>query len=1044
MADSGQSSITVAGIVSVRVRPFTIREAAQLQRNDDGTIFLGDGSFASAPTPKLHQRGIRNVIKVIDDRCLIFDPPEESPVQKFSRTVVPCSKKVKDQVFAFDRVFDDNTTQAEVYEGTTRGLLDSVLDGYNATVFAYGATGCGKTHTITGTAQHPGIIFLTMQELFEKIEERSQEKSTELSLSYLEIYNETIRDLLVPGGSKAGLPLREDSNQAVAVPGLTSHRPRDVQEVMDMIVQGNEYRTVSPTEANATSSRSHAVLQINIAQKDRNADVNEPHTMATLSIIDLAGSERASVTKNRGERLTEGANINKSLLALGGCINALCDPRGKTHVPYRNSKLTRLLKFSLGGNCKTVMIVCVSPSSAHYDETQNTLRYANRAKNIQTKVTRNVFNVNRHVKDFLIKIDEQMALINELRAQQRESEKASFAKFRKQYEKRDGIAREAAQRLRAAYDNAGAERQERITSMRKLKHFERRISLLSAWIAAFDAVDSQREDGAEVPQSLAAIRKTAQGILLELENSRHHIHQKLDKSAWERHLDTALAHGIRQLELAEGADTGEIESLTREAELLKSDFNREAYREVLEQEKAGDAAMMQMLLTAQFEMISSLSGVMMMGEDSAVAHAKEAISRLLQTGLTAASQVVKPDGSLAAMPDALPSTRRTLRKRKSLPGYRPLVPPAIVAVQNEHVFASPMKSSPRRRKALGMPKKGVSFTPVKRAVKSRGVRWRDDETEDGTLEDFEKTPQKLFSSPPTQPSPVAKSKIPSPPQFSSATKDDASNDDSSISLEMSDAPSLSIAKPGRFQAGFLSRGTRFSSVGSGLPVSSSPPTLSMHLRSSSSPDVARTPPLRSVDGTKTDNSSPLSFSKVPRPSPQYHQLQSVMDENNPPEASGSDSESSAIDMRKLRSVIASKKPRRMSLVGQTSVPVARRVTSIAPAATERPPSRSSMPILARTTHGISRIRRGSLELRKSPPLLCSPPELMSDNHLTAGQARRMNMGGNLRLENLGAAQRDGVGLEGPRHVTINVATGAAAAGISAHRRLDSRGGMPIR
>jgi kinesin family protein 18/19 len=539
MGETGQSSITVA----IRVRPFTIREAAQLQKNDDGTLFLGDGSLA-APAPKLHQRGIRNVVKVVDDRCLVFDPPEDSPVQKFSRSVLPSSKKVKDQVFAFDRVFDENTTQSEVYEGTTRNLLDSVLDGYNATVFAYGATGCGKTHTITGTSQQPGIIFLTMQELFEKIGERSQDKVTELSLSYLEIYNETIRDLLVPGGNagKGGLMLREDSNQAVTVSGLTSHHPKDVQEVMDMIVRGNEYRTVSPTEANATSSRSHAVLQINIAQKDRNADVSEPHTMATLSIIDLAGSERASVTKNRGERLTEGANINKSLLALGSCINALCDRRQRAHVPYRNSKLTRLLKFSLGGNCKTVMIVCVSPSSAHYDESQNTLRYANRAKNIQTKVTRNVFNVNRHVKDFLVKIDEQMALINELKAQQKDSEPLFFAKFRKQWEKRDALAREGVQRLRVAYDNAASERQERINCMKKLRAIERRIGLLSAWIAAFDKMCDQRGDEDAMPQNLTAIRKMAQGILVELENSRHHMHQKLEKSPWERAIDTALSH----------------------------------------------------------------------------------------------------------------------------------------------------------------------------------------------------------------------------------------------------------------------------------------------------------------------------------------------------------------------------------------------------------------------------------------------------------------------------------------------------------------------
>ncbi|CRK42202.1 hypothetical protein BN1723_018981, partial [Verticillium longisporum] len=564
--------------------------------------------------------------------CPVFDPPEDNPVQRFSRSVVPNGKKVKDQVFAFDRIFDDNATQNDVYEATTRTLLDSVLDGYNATVFAYGATGCGKTHTITGTSQHPGIIFLTMQELFEKIADRSQEKTTEVTLSYLEIYNETIRDLLVPGGSKQGLMLREDSNQAVSVAGLTSHRPKDVQEVMDMIVRGNEFRTVSPTEANATSSRSHAVLQINVAQKDRNADVNEPHTMATLSIIDLAGSERASATKNRGERLLEGANINKSLLALGSCINALCDPRKKNHVPYRNSKLTRLLKFSLGGNCKTVMIVCVSPSSVHFDETQNTLRYANRAKNIQTKVTRNVFNVNRHVKDFLVKIDEQMALINELKAQQKDAEQASFAKFRKQQDRRDAIAREGIQRIRVAYDNSAGERQEKLNNMKKLRSFERRIGLLSSWLASFDAICDARGDEDMMPSNLVSIRKTASGILSELEHSRHHMIQKLDKFNWERALDTALHHSIQQLPGDDAADCGEVANLSREVEVLKASFGRESYRDVLDFDKTADASMVQVLLTAQFDMLASLSETLAMKEEDAVSHAKSIINRLLEVG----------------------------------------------------------------------------------------------------------------------------------------------------------------------------------------------------------------------------------------------------------------------------------------------------------------------------------------------------------------------------------------------------------------------------
>lgn len=548
----------------------------------------------------------------------VFDPPEDNPIQKFSRSVVPMGKKVKDQTFGFDRIFDDNAQQADVYEATTKPLLDSVLDGYNATVFAYGATGCGKTHTITGTVQQPGIIFLTMQELFERVGELSGEKVTEISLSYLEIYNETIRDLLseesVPRG---GLMLREDSNQAVSVAGLSSHHPRNVEEVMDMIIKGNQMRTISPTAANATSSRSHAVLQINVAQKDRNASVEEPHTMATLSIIDLAGSERASATKNRGDRLLEGANINKSLLALGSCINALCDVRKRNHVPYRNSKLTRLLKFSLGGNCKTVMIVCVSPSSEHFDETQNTLRYANRAKNIQTKVTRNVYNVNRHVKDFLVKIDEQIALINELKAQAKEQESLAFAKFKKQNEKKETAAREGIIRIRNAFDHSAAERQERVNNMVKLRQIGRRISILSSWIAAFDTVCDMLE-GEEPLQNLQAVRKTAQGIMIELESSRHHCQQKVNKNNWERSINSALEFGLTQLKDFNTGDALDASVLSREVELLRANAEREALATVAEQDKLGDTITAQVLLQAHFETIAAINDMNRMSHEEAV------------------------------------------------------------------------------------------------------------------------------------------------------------------------------------------------------------------------------------------------------------------------------------------------------------------------------------------------------------------------------------------------------------------------------------------
>ncbi|CEP23379.1 KIP3 [Cyberlindnera jadinii] len=415
-----ESSITV----SVRVRPFTSAESSHLVTYQQDNIFLGDGSLslksiAGKENSYAHKRygpkGLRKIVDVVDDRMLIFDPPHGNPLATLPKnTFQRTSVRYKEHRFVFDKLFDEDSSQQTVYEETARPLLDSVLDGFNATVFAYGATGCGKTHTISGTMDQPGIIFLTMKELFERIEELKDTKHIDVSLSYLEIYNETIRDLMEPNTGKL-LTLREDANNRITVSNLSSHTPSSVQDVMDMIIIGNGNRTCSPTEANATSSRSHAVLQINVIQRNRTADIQEDHTFATLSIIDLAGSERAAATKNRGERLHEGANINKSLLALGNCINALCDPRRRNHVPYRDSKLTRLLKFSLGGNCKTVMIVCVSPSSHHYDETLNTLKYADRAKQIKTKVIRNQHSLNRHVGSYLKMITEQKQEIEELR-----------------------------------------------------------------------------------------------------------------------------------------------------------------------------------------------------------------------------------------------------------------------------------------------------------------------------------------------------------------------------------------------------------------------------------------------------------------------------------------------------------------------------------------------------------------------------------------------------------------------------------------------------
>ncbi|KAI0306915.1 P-loop containing nucleoside triphosphate hydrolase protein [Multifurca ochricompacta] len=371
--------------------------------------------------PSTSYSSVREVVRIVDDRILTFDPAEPDQAKAFVERgfLPPGTKRYKDRRFMFDRVFRPDASQQEVYDTTACPLLQRLLDGYNTTVFAYGATGCGKTHTISGTDSDPGIIYLTMADLFQRIEDRKDDYTTEVVVTFLEIYNEEIRDLLADPSAptpRGGLQIRED--KSVKVIGLTELRPKTAEEVKDIVLMGNSRRTQSPTHANETSSRSHAVLQVHVTQAPRTASLTEERFMGTLSIIDLAGSERAAATTNMGQRMVEGANINKSLLALGNCINALCESGGAIrHVPYRNSKLTRLLKFSLGGNCKTVMIVCVAPTSIHFDDTHNTLIYAERATKIKTRVmTRNVVNVDRHVGQYVEAINRLNAEVAELKA----------------------------------------------------------------------------------------------------------------------------------------------------------------------------------------------------------------------------------------------------------------------------------------------------------------------------------------------------------------------------------------------------------------------------------------------------------------------------------------------------------------------------------------------------------------------------------------------------------------------------------------------------
>ncbi|KAL7869394.1 hypothetical protein AOLI_G00133820 [Acnodon oligacanthus] len=343
----------------------------------------------------------------VDEQMVVLMDPLEDPDD------ILRAHRSREKTYMFDVAFDYTATQDEVYRATTKGLIEGLISGYNATVFAYGPTGCGKTYTMLGTDKEPGIYVRTLNDLFKAIEETSDDMQYSVSMSYLEIYNEMIRDLLNP--SSGFLDLREDSKGEIQVAGITEVSTVNAREIMELLMKGNKQRTQEPTAANQTSSRSHAVLQVAVKQQSRCRDVLQEVRFARLFMIDLAGSERAAQTQNRGQRLKEGAHINRSLLALGNCINALSEKNGNKYVNYRDSKLTRLLKDSLGGNSRTVMIAHISPASMAFEESRNTLTYADRAKSIRTRVKRNLLNVSYHIAQYTSIISDLRSEIQRLK-----------------------------------------------------------------------------------------------------------------------------------------------------------------------------------------------------------------------------------------------------------------------------------------------------------------------------------------------------------------------------------------------------------------------------------------------------------------------------------------------------------------------------------------------------------------------------------------------------------------------------------------------------
>ncbi|XP_047197892.1 kinesin-1 heavy chain isoform X2 [Hippoglossus stenolepis] len=299
-------------------------------------------------------------------------------------TVVIASKP-----YAFDRVMGSNTTQEQVYNACAQKIVKDVLDGYNGTIFAYGQTSSGKTHTMEGVQGNlhdtdgMGIIPRIVQDIFNYIYSMDENLEFHIKVSYFEIYLDKIRDLL--DVSKTNLSVHEDKNRVPYVKGCTERFVCSPEEVMDTIDEGKSNRHVAVTNMNEHSSRSHSIFLINVKQENTQT---EHKLSGKLYLVDLAGSEKVSKTGAEGAVLDEAKNINKSLSSLGNVISALAE--GTAYIPYRDSKMTRILQDSLGGNCRTTIVICASPSSYNECETKSTLMFGQRAKTIKNTVIVNI------------------------------------------------------------------------------------------------------------------------------------------------------------------------------------------------------------------------------------------------------------------------------------------------------------------------------------------------------------------------------------------------------------------------------------------------------------------------------------------------------------------------------------------------------------------------------------------------------------------------------------------------------------------------------
>ncbi|KAJ8923592.1 hypothetical protein NQ315_010171 [Exocentrus adspersus] len=411
--------------------------------------------------------------------------------------------------FKFDHVFGPNTVQLEMYRMVAYPIVEKALEGYNGTIFAYGQTGTGKTYTMAGNHLVPefkGIIPNTFSHIFSQISRASGEKSFVVKVTYLEIYNEDVRDLLSSDPNKK-LSIRERKDIGVYVKDLMGFTVDSIESITELLNRGNKNRVTRSTLMNDVSSRSHAIFTITIESKNR---IDNKTTVGKLNLVDLAGSERASRTQATGERLREASNINLSLSVLGNVISALVDGKS-THIPYRNSKLTRLLQDSLGGNSKTAMIAMVSPADVDYEESMCTLRYAARVKYIKNCVKINVEEKGL-IEGFELEIAELQQKLVELSMQEQKKE-----------QKKKDRATSAEEKEKIKQTNLELEKTERMKA-----ELEEKMALIQKKILVGG------ENLLEKAQQQAFFLESSAAELESLDKSHQQLEEQLNKKAAEK------------------------------------------------------------------------------------------------------------------------------------------------------------------------------------------------------------------------------------------------------------------------------------------------------------------------------------------------------------------------------------------------------------------------------------------------------------------------------------------------------------------------------